>query len=384
MGFSDALAFAVVMTLRDMNKEKEKRLIKTQKFYQECYERITEDSKQVFDIVSNVVQKAAGRYIPVEIGTGSTYLALYAFAQVIEKQGQVTKEQSKLIKIYFDNFDYPFSESAYLYAAKTGTEIADFRKIIAITKSQVGGFWINFFRALYKAGTQKDLQDVTDLITSMMMRFSVLGKFDNGIVRAVCQEFVDSVNYQMSHIQMISNKEVDWFGMIPVSERLAEIRELYEGLVDDSNITDEISKSELLSMLELLLLNCICDIAMMTNQPKTIKMQMMNEGAAFVGIHSDVTPEQYVREIANNTDTGQAYRTMFSARDPLGSMWLVILTMGGQINRRDDAMTVINDIFSILLQVENYLDEKYRFLGKENIARDYTLHIIEQLAEVCD
>src|SRR5699024_2495412 len=105
----------------------------------------------------------------------------------------------------------------------------------------------------------------------MMMRFSVLGKFDNGIVRAVCQEFVDSVNYQMSHIQMISNKEVDWFGMIPVSERLAEIRELYEGLVDDSNITDEISKSELLSMLELLLLNCICDIAMMTNQPKTIK-----------------------------------------------------------------------------------------------------------------
>ena len=55
-----------------------------------------------------------------------------------------------------------------------------------------------------------------------------------------------------------------------------------------------------------------------------------------------------------------------------------------QIDRRDDAMTVINDIFSILLQVENYLDEKYRFLGKENIARDYTLHIIEQLAEVCD
>ena len=40
MSFSDALAFAVVMTLRDMNKEKEKRLIKTQKFYQECYEKL--------------------------------------------------------------------------------------------------------------------------------------------------------------------------------------------------------------------------------------------------------------------------------------------------------------------------------------------------------
>lgn len=34
-GFSDALAFAVAMTVRDMSREKEKRLIKTQKFYQE-------------------------------------------------------------------------------------------------------------------------------------------------------------------------------------------------------------------------------------------------------------------------------------------------------------------------------------------------------------
>ena len=94
MSFSDALAFAVVMTLRDMNKEKEKRLIKTQKFYQECYEKITGDSRQVFDIVSNVVRKASGRYVPAEIGRGSTYLALYVFSQVIEKQGRVTRSRT--------------------------------------------------------------------------------------------------------------------------------------------------------------------------------------------------------------------------------------------------------------------------------------------------
>lgn len=43
-GFSDALAFAVTMTVWDMSKEREKRLIKTQKFYQECYEKIADDS----------------------------------------------------------------------------------------------------------------------------------------------------------------------------------------------------------------------------------------------------------------------------------------------------------------------------------------------------
>ena len=91
-GFSDALAFAVAMTVRDMSREKEKRLIKTQKFYQECYEKIASDSERAFNIVSKVVTKASRRYIPNEIASGSTYLALYAFALVIERQGRVTKE----------------------------------------------------------------------------------------------------------------------------------------------------------------------------------------------------------------------------------------------------------------------------------------------------
>ncbi|MDU1591691.1 hypothetical protein [Peptostreptococcus anaerobius] len=102
-GFSDALTFAVVMAVWDMRREKEKRLIKTQKFYQECYEKIASDSEQAFNIVSKVVTKASRRYIPNEIASGSTYLALYVFALVIERQGRVTKEQSKIIRIYFNN-----------------------------------------------------------------------------------------------------------------------------------------------------------------------------------------------------------------------------------------------------------------------------------------
>ena len=125
-GFSDALAFAVAMTVRDMSREKEKRLIKTQKFYQECYEKIASDSERAFNIVSKVVTKASRRYIPNEIASGSTYLALYAFALVIERQGRVTKEQSKIIRIYFNNMSFPFSESAYLSAARTGGEVGNF------------------------------------------------------------------------------------------------------------------------------------------------------------------------------------------------------------------------------------------------------------------
>lgn len=383
-GFSDALAFSVAMTVRDMSKEREKRLIKTQKFYQECYEKIANDSRLAFDVVMKVVQRASRRYIPGEITSGCTYLALYAFALVIERQEKVTKEQSKIIKIYFDNLNFPFSQSVYLSAAKTGAELGDFRKVISISRSYVGEFWVQFFRALYKSGTQKDLQNMVDYTTSIVMRFALLGNVNSKIFNGICQDFIESVNYQINQVREISLKEVDWLGVIPIPDRLAEMRTFYEDLVDSSNITDDVPKDQLLPWLELLVLNCICDIVMITKQPKLVKLRMMNDAVELVEIHTDVTPEEYVKEIANNTEMGKFYKTMFSSGSPIGALWIVILTMGGQINKKDEALGIINAIFSIMIQVENYLDEKYNFLGKESIAQDYTLHILELLAEKCN
>ena len=58
--------------------------------------------------------------------------------------------------------------------------------------------------------------------------------------------------------------------------------------------------------------------------------------------------------------------------------------MGGQTNRTDEAIAITNDMLSILLQIENYLDEKYNFLGAESLAKNYMLHIIQQLADMCE
>ena len=304
MNFSKALVFAAVMTMRDMKMEKEKKLIKTQKFYQECYEKIAEDSQQAFSVVCKVVEKASRRYIPEEIKDGSIYLALYAFSLVIEQQGRIHSKQNKIVKIFFDNIDYSFSKEAFLNSAIMGTEVGNFRKVISITKNCAGSFWVTFFRALYKSGTQEDLQEIVDYMVSIIMRFSFLGS-SNNITKDICSNFVDSVNYQINHVSEISWNEIDWFGVIPIPDRLEKIRNLYEGLVDDTDITDEISKTDLMSMLEYLLLNCICDVVMMIKQPESIKRQMLNEAVAFVGIHPEVNPEQYVKEIKNDTEIGR-------------------------------------------------------------------------------
>lgn len=382
-GFAESIAFAAIMTLHDISKEKNIRWFKTQKFYQECYERIADDSHQAFNVVTDVVKKASRRYVPAGITLGSTYLPLYCFSLVIERQGRITSEQSKIIKIYFENMSFPFTQNAYLSAVKTGSDIADFKQVIGISKDYVGKFWVDFFRALYKSGTQKDLQDVIDYTSSMIIRFSILGNPDSTISRDICSNFIECVNYQIDQVREISFDEIDWLGVIPIPDRLSEMKIFYESLIDESNITDDISKEELLPLLELLIMNCICDVVLLTQQSESVKLQMMNEAVALSGINTDVTPEEYIQHIANNTELGMFYKHMFSSLSPLGAIWEVILIMGAKTNRIDETIAITNNLLSILLQIENYLDDKYNLLGSESISKDYMLHIVDQLAAKC-
>lgn len=102
-GFAESLAFAAVMTLRDMTNEKNTHLFKTQKFYQECYQRIADDSSKVFDKVIEVTQKASRCYTPSELGTGSTYV-------------------NKIIKqiVWYRNFSCFIIFSSSFYSVKIG------------------------------------------------------------------------------------------------------------------------------------------------------------------------------------------------------------------------------------------------------------------------
>lgn len=63
-----------------------------------------------------------------------------------------------------------------------------------------------------------------DYTTSIIMRYSILGNHDSNISNAICQNIIDSVNYQINQVREISIKEVDWLGVIPIEDRLEEMK----------------------------------------------------------------------------------------------------------------------------------------------------------------
>ena len=70
---------------------------------------------------------------------------------------------------------------------------------------------------------------------------------------------------------------------------------------------------------------------------------------------------------------------MFSCEYKCGTVWNIIFIMGGKANRPQDAITIINNVLSILMQIENYLLSKYHFLGSDGIAKKYMANVIEKI-----
>ena len=382
-GFFDSVAFAAAMTVHDMYQEENKRKIKTQKFYQECFAKIGEDSSKAFDIVTRIAEKASKCYMPSSLISGTTYLPLYCFGLVIKRQCKITHEQNKMLSLYFKHMNFPFSQSEFIAAARTGAEIADFRKTIELSNDFVGEFWLHFFRELYKSGTQEDYQNVVDCVTSIIMRFSVLGNPNSDLAFDICNNFVVCVNYQMEKAREISMNEIDWLGIIPITARISEMRKRYEMLIDNSRITEDMSKEDLLPMLDLLIMNSICDLVMLTKQPSSQKLSMINDAVQLSGIETEISPEEYVKNIANHTELGEYYKSMVSSGTPLGIIWNALLIMGTQADKTDQISFMINDLLSILLQIEDYLIRKYNFNEDECISPKYIKSIVEKLFAQC-
>ena len=197
------------------------------------YEQITDESEKTTGLIVDIVTKAATVYIPQELETGVLYFPFFCFGKVLAAQGRITSEQQKLLGFYFDNLKLPFSRSEYIAAATKGSIIGNFQSLMAMTKTELGTFWVDLFRAFYKSGTQDGFQQIVDSVTHNIMRFSLLGNPDSQLSLGICMEFVDCANYQIKNCLDLPVEGVDWLGIVPIKDHIDEMRRIYRGLLLD-------------------------------------------------------------------------------------------------------------------------------------------------------
>lgn len=380
-GFADHLAFAAILTLRNVAKEikKEEKLFKTQQYYQEIYEEIADESKKLCDRIVTIAEKAMTVYYVPSIPDGIRQLPLFCFGKIIHKQRCVTSEQNRVLKLFFNNLNLAYSQPRYIDAMISGRNIGNFNELMELTEHNIGSFWLDLFRSIHKVRSPQEYQSIIDSVTYIIMRFAILGNSNIAAAKDICNELIDNANHHINRCLDARFSDIDWLGIVPVLERKNAMLESYNSFIDNSGITSDIDGNELRELFDVMFLNSICDMVMMTAKDNSTKLEMIRCAVRFVDIECVIAPEQYVKDIANNSGAGLVYHNMFMCTPTCGQFWMLLLTMAAKANQRDECMQFLNDFISILIQVEEHLDDLYSPLGAKQLAQRYTSHIVSSI-----
>lgn len=370
-GLTESILFYAMLTVQERKFEKEQRLIKTQKFYQQCYEEISAELEKAVNISCEVTERASSIYSPSDMVDGLKLLPLFCFEKVIQRQRNISNEQRRTMELYFTHFDYGFSISDFSSGAIQGTGIERFKALMNLTESIVGSFWINLFRAFCKAGSQQEYQAFCDSVTATIMRFAVLGNFNNTVAIDICKDFLKCANEQIKNVLNLGGEVIDWFCTIPVEKHISEVRRLFSYLVDHSGIKKSVNGDTLMELFEMMFLHTVCDLVMLTNKPADTKLNMIQSSLAEAGIVPLVSPKEYVEGIAKGSEAGKVYKQYFAVGANGGSFWRLITTMSGNVSDQKAGMLFVTELISMFVHIEDYLTQNYQPLGMKKIAKEY-------------
>ena len=319
---ADRIGFDAAVIYAAHQFEKELRKAEEHERHRESFNIIADGVTAAVDRTGDIIQRALKNSGPNWILDGVKYVPLFCFGSVLRRQRRITQDQRNVLNC-FDNMSYSFTTKQFADAMVWGKQIGNYSDLMDLDRQQSGRFWLYLCQSFYTAGTPQEFQDYVDGLSSIMMHFSVLGNSESTIGIDVCSEFVESVNNLMENVLDRTADEIDSLGVIPLPVHMRKLRSLYDEILAGSDIeastsSDPDSFDNPKSLIDVLLFHSLCNIVMMTGQPKETKIQMIWDGLKMVDVRPLLAPEDYIREVANRTGIGGAYRQMFACEEGCG------------------------------------------------------------------
>ena len=380
---ADRLGFDAAMIYAAHQFDKELRKAEEHERHRESFNIIAEGVSAAVDRTGGIIQRAIKVSAPTWSINGVLYMPLFCFGSVLRRQRRITPDQRKVLSS-FNNMSFPFTTKQFADAMIWGKQIGDYNDLMDLDQQHSGRFWLYLCQAFYTAGTPEEFQEFVNGISNTMMHFSVLGNSESTIGIDCCSEFVESVNNLMENLIDRSEGEIDSLGVIPMPVHMRKLRRLFDEILAGSDIeasasSDPNSYDNPKSLIDVLLFHSLCNIAMMTQQPKEAKIQMIWDGLNLLGVKPILAPEDYIREVANRTGIGGAYRQMFACEEGAGLFWSMINRLCVEGGRQ--SAPFMQELGSILTQVEDNLSEKYQGFGEGSIASNYLKYILDYMMD---
>jgi hypothetical protein len=373
MDFWDHLTLVTLITVRDYYHDKEKQKQKIGKIYKKCKEEIACAASDLFNAITEVSEKANPNCIPNEIGTGSIILPVYAFAKVLQAQGGIpSSEQKSFLDFYFKNMSVGFSENEFLASMHSNNDTQHkMDALVGISENSAGTFWIAFFKAMYVTKSDEStLSKVADYFSSIVVRFSILGKTQNQVALPICESFIKAIHTQIIKCRKLPENDLDFIGEVPYLEHKQRTTNIAMSLLYAAGEQDGLDLDQ---MLPIFYISMLYDMVNMTNRNTHDKAGILDYAMKICSIEFEFSGYDIYKHVENGDELGELIGTMSNR------MFVIIAGLSGQAHREADGPKFAAECLGFLVGVEKQLSKEYPLSGFGDLARTYITNQTQSL-----
>lgn len=390
--FWDRVWAATVMTIRDYYKEVEDQNKRWEKFCQKCTSEIASENIAMVGLIEEIVEMQPSSRIHNSLALGLKELSLYAFYLIIQKQGQITKEQEKLIRDIFNNLDYPFTFEQYIQGIKINNgarqQLLD---LVDISDTFAGEFWVQFFKLLYRTEAEpRYINRLVESFSMITMHFAALNGKEENYVLELLSDFLKKVQIQSVKCRDLPEDVIDVYGDEPFVEHFNKFKKDTYTVCNYAMDEDDEDFNPT-TVFQAFSVGIIYQIIRRCKRSREDKIKMMDDilSQVDVGISSkgetifkymeDVKSGEYTTMLAFYAHTF----TDIEKEEPLG--WIMITRFSGTYNLdTKKEIFAIKEAVNFLIGMENYLERKYPMSGYGEIASNYTRTVIKLINKDID
>ncbi len=391
LSFWDRAWLIHAAAVRDYFKEREEQKKKWVDFCQKCTEELLAECRNIANLVDEAAGKQSGIHVHKDLVDGIVQLPLYGFYLVLSRQDGIAKEQSHILRLFFSHFRIPYSMNLFLSATKSDNYVRqDLLKLVGISEIMAGGFWVQFFKVLYR--TDEDTTYISKLINSfcsVAMRFAALSGKTESYLLEILEKFLRDVHLQAELCRQIPEDDVDFYGDASFVEHFNRFKEdayrVCRMTMDEND--DTLNPTEFFKAFTL---GIIYQVVRRCTRNRTDKIRIIDDVLAQVDIDGKVDGDyifKYMEDFHGEETSMLAYMmhlfTDLEDRKPMG--WIMLTRASGTYNLETKKnIRAVQEAMNFIIGMENYLTDKYPMSGFGQIASEYSKEVAEIINQDID
>lgn len=380
--FGYGLAYTIVKSIRDYNKENEKQKEKLAEFYQKCNQEIADAATEMYNLIRMVSTQANLNYIPIELKQGDDTLPFYAFFKVIQAQeGNPSSEQLILLDFFINEINPEFTKNEFLSAVHSNNQTRQkIEELVGMTENKVGSFWSMFFKLVKKTDNEEEaIIKIANYFATIVMHFCVLGKPDSQVALPICESFASLLQDQFTKSQSQPKADLDFYGEAEFLDHYQNMKKLSKDLVYAAGLQNSIDVD---LFFKFFCTGIILELTRRVNHNRLDMGDMVDYSLKLCGIDIDLSGYEVVDQAENDGDFADMLNKLTTVRPDLQSFWSIVLYAGQETDRNGESVTFTKECIGFLMGIESELKRKYSLSVSGSLAADYMTGITANIANL--